>query len=443
MNYKHFLVLVLCVLHLAVSAQKSLLQSGPMLGYSEMKEVLLWVQTKEAATVHFAYWPQGQTDNIAYTGKKQTSKNQAFVAKLIADQVEPGQRYDYDLYINDQKIELDYPTTFQTQTLWQWRTDPPDFTIALGSCLYINEPKYDRPGTPYGGEYEILESIHKMRPDAMLWLGDNTYLREVDWFSKTGIQHRYTHSRSVKEMQALLASTHHYAIWDDHDFGPNNSDRSFFHKDKTKAAFELFWGNPSYGLPQLSEPNQGITSYFQWGDIDFFLLDNRYYRNSNYLKVGKKTMLGEEQLDWLLNALAKSQAPFKMVAIGGQVLNTSKTDETYINHFEEERAYLLRRIREEGIKNVVFLDGDRHHTELSQESLARDQMIYDLTVSPLTSGTGRNVEKDNTNRVNGTLINQRNFGLLAFSGPQRERKMKITIYDGKGAELWTRTIESQ
>jgi hypothetical protein len=30
----------------ALHAQSSLLQSGPMLGYSEMREVLLWVQTK-------------------------------------------------------------------------------------------------------------------------------------------------------------------------------------------------------------------------------------------------------------------------------------------------------------------------------------------------------------------------------------------------------------
>ena len=43
-------------------AQQSLLQSGPMLGYSEMREVMLWVQTKEAAEVQFVYWPKGKVD---------------------------------------------------------------------------------------------------------------------------------------------------------------------------------------------------------------------------------------------------------------------------------------------------------------------------------------------------------------------------------------------
>ncbi|MCB9296995.1 MAG: alkaline phosphatase family protein, partial [Lewinellaceae bacterium] len=37
-------------------AQKALLQSGPMLGYNEMREVLLWAQTTEPAQVQFAYW---------------------------------------------------------------------------------------------------------------------------------------------------------------------------------------------------------------------------------------------------------------------------------------------------------------------------------------------------------------------------------------------------
>jgi len=47
-------------------AQADLLQSGPMLGYSEMKEVLLWVQTKEKAKVQFAYWPKDTRPESPY-----------------------------------------------------------------------------------------------------------------------------------------------------------------------------------------------------------------------------------------------------------------------------------------------------------------------------------------------------------------------------------------
>ena len=134
-------------------------------------------------------------------------------------------------------------------------------------------------------------------------------------------------------MQRLLATAHNYAIWDDHDFGPNNSDRSFIHKDKTLKAFELFWGNPSFGLPGTP----GAISFFQYMDIDFFLLDNRYHRSPNDRRSGQKTVLGKDQLEWLIDALSFSKAPYKMVLVGGQVLNTAPLFENYAHHHFEER----------------------------------------------------------------------------------------------------------
>lgn len=426
---------------LALHGQQSLLQSGPMLGYSEMMEALVWVQTTEAANVQMMYWEQGQTDKKHKTYVQQTDKITGYTAKLIADEVKPSKVYDYQIFINGKAIELDYPTTFQTQTLYQWRTDPPAFKMALGSCAYDNEPAYDRPGKGYGGDYSIFKSIQDKKPDLMLWLGDNTYFREVDWYSWTGILHRHSHARALPELQPLLASTHHYAIWDDHDFGPNDSDRSFVHKDKTKKAFDLFWGNPTSGLP--ANDYKGITTQFQWNDIDFFLLDNRYFRSPNHRKTGDATILGKEQLEWLIDALVSSKASFKMVAIGGQVLTTVENWETYIHHHGEERAYLLKRIEEENLKNIIFLTGDRHHTELSKIVNNRGNTIYDLTVSPLTSGSGSNRDEVNKNRVEGTLRVQRNFGVIEATGSWKERTLGIEIFDTDGKSLWTKEIKRE
>lgn len=408
-----------------------------MLGYSEMKEALIWVQTTRPASVQVEYWPADRPDLRHRTEIRQTIRNEGFTARLIADQVEPGNVYEYALLINDEVVPLDYPAVFQTQALWQWRTDPPPFKMALGSCSYVNEPAYDRPGRPYGADYNIFTTIHQMRPDAMLWLGDNTYLREPDWFSRTGFLHRYTHTRSLPELQALLASTHHYAIWDDHDYGQDNSDGSFVHKDLSTDVFRLFWGNPTCGLPGQG----GTTSAFKWADMDFFLLDNRYFRTANNRKTGQPTLLGQEQLEWLVNALVSSRAPFKFVAVGGQVLNTHAGHETYINLAPDERAFLLKRIEEEGIRNVVFLTGDRHHTELSKLTLGNGIDIYDLTVSPLTSGSHQGEER-NLLREAGTLVSTRNFGMLEFDGPRTERTMTIRIYDSQGVEQWSRTIDT-
>lgn len=419
-------------------SQKNLLQSGPMLGYTDMFETMLWVQTNAPAKVQFTYWDVEAPDKKMKTETFQTRKQDGYTAHLVADEVQPGKKYAYNLIINGLRAELDYPTTFQTQTLWQWRTDPPTFKMALGSCSYVNETMYDRPGNPYGGDYQIFSSIHAQRPDLMLWLGDNTYLREVDWFTHTGFLHRYTHTRSLPELQPLLASTHHYAIWDDHDYGPNDSDRSFVHKEMSRKIFRLFWGNPTYGLPG----NGGITSYFQWADCDFFLLDNRSFRNPNRRQSGEQTVLGETQLEWLVDALVSSKGRFKFVAIGGQVLTTYASNETYVNLCPKERTYLLKRIGEEGIKNVIFLTGDRHHTELSHLVNGAGNSVYDFTVSPLTSGV-HDTDEQNLLRVDGTLVTERNFGTIEVSGPRLERTLIFRIFNSNGEQLWEKEIAAE
>lgn len=423
--------LILCSLPGFLSAQSPLLQSGPMLGYIDTREALLWVQTTEEAEVQFAYWPVNQPDQKYITRSIQTQKEQAFTAKLIADQVQPGQEYQYQLRINGEEISLPYPTRFRTQPIDK-SGDNPDFRVALGSCADIYEAAYDQPAAPYDQRYEIFQSIQTLQPDLMLWLGDNIYLRNADWQSMTGILHRYTYARSLPQLQALLATTHHYAIWDDHDFGPNDSDRSFIHKDKTLEAFRLFWGNPTFGTPHIP----GAISYFRYMDIDFFLLDNRYHRSPNDRQSGPRTILGQDQLEWLIDALAYSNAPYKMVAIGGQVLNTAPVFENYANHHAEERQYLLQRIEAEGITGVVFLTGDRHHSELSRYTNNRGHIIYDLTVSPLTSRSYDAEEEDNRLRVPGTQVGIQNFGILEFSGPKDDRRLVVKVYDTQGKLLW-------
>lgn len=419
-------------------AQKVELKSGPMLGYSEMREVIVWLQTTAKGKIQLNYWDQILPNQIFKSEIVETDISTAFTAKIILSLLEPGKKYGYQVLLNEKPILFPYPLEFQSQSLWQWRTDPPAFSIALGSCAYINDTPYDRPGKPYGSNYHIFESILAKKPDAMLWLGDNTYLRETDWNSRSGILYRYTHTRATPELQGLLGSVHHYAIWDDHDFGPDNSDRGFIHKEATLEAFRLFWGNPTSGLPDQN----GITSQFQWADIDFFLLDNRFSRAPDERKTGERTQFGKAQIEWLLDALKTSNAPFKMIATGGQFLSASAIAENHIKLYPEEREYLIKRIEEEGLTNIIFLTGDRHLTELTEMKLPNGKFIYDLTVSPLTSGVNTNPDS-NVLRVPGTLVTEHNFGLLTFSGKKQERKLTIKIFDAAGKEKWMKEILSE
>ncbi len=417
---------------------QDLINSGPMVGYSTMQEVLLWIQTTESAKVHFEYFEIANPSNRFKTDEKITAKKTGFVAKLIADQVLPGKKYNYEIFINDIKVDRDYVMEFQTQELWKWRTDPPDVNFVVGSCNYVNEVQFDRPGEPYGSNFEIFNSINKKNPDFMLWLGDNTYLRESDWNSRTGFIKRYSHTRALSELQPLLASTHHYATWDDHDYGPNNSDGSFWLKETASEIFKLFWTNPNYDVTG----NGGITGFFQWSDVDFFLMDNRYHRTSNNNFTEYRQILGKDQIDWLINALTFSQATFKFIVIGGQVLSSGAVYENYAT-YPEERKYLIDKIREAKIEGVIFLDGDRHHTILSKMQESEDVYpLYDLTCSSLTAGINDDDESYNIYSLKETLVSVNNFGMLNVTGPANDRELIIKIFDKDGSEIWKKSISA-
>lgn len=418
-----------------VAQQKinGLLAAGPMVGYSTMREVMLWVQTKQAAKVKISYKIVGSNEEF-YTNEVTTQPDSAFVAKLIADRLEPSNRYEYKLFINNTEAKFNYPLKFQSQTLWQHRTDPPDFTFAIGSCAYFNDSLYDRPGKPYGGGYEIYESISSKNPDFMLWLGDNDYLREADWDSWTGIKYRYSHGRAYSQLQPLLAKTHNYAIWDDHDFGSNDADRSYAQKDMTLKAFKLFWGNPSYG----TKNQEGIFSSFQWGDAEFFLLDNRYNRTPNNALTVKKEILGEVQINWLRDKLISSEAKFKFIVIGGQVLNSVAKYENY-STFPDERNVLLNMVAAEKIKGVIFLSGDRHFTEMSK----MDREVYSLfeiTCSPLNSTARGDSTENNIYRIKDTWVCERNYITVGIVGSGKNRSVEIKCFNTTGSLLWSKEI---
>ena len=405
-----------------------------MNGYSAMREAMIWLQTSEQAKVQLVYWPETNKKEKYYSSPIITQEENGFTAHLLANELEPGIKYNYTVLINSDAIEFSYPLHFESQPLWQYRTDPPTFKAVIGSCAYINESKYDRPGKPYGSHYQIFNSINSTNANMMLWLGDNIYLREADYDSKGGIYKRYSHVRSLPELQPLMSNMHHYAIWDDHDFGPNDADRSYHLKNASLQAFKDFWANPSYGINN----SPGITSKFNYYDIDFFLLDNRYNRTSINRVSGDKYILGDEQVDWLIDQLKFSKSPFKMVCIGGQFLSDAAVHENHAR-FNAEREKIIELIFEENITGVIFLTGDRHHTELSL--VERDgNIIYDLTVSPLTSGVHFDNDEINNNRVENTVVQQHNYGLLEFSGEYGKRNLKINIHNADGILQWSKDI---
>lgn len=414
------------------------LAAGPMPGHSSPRSVSLWLQTTAPAKVSIEYWPVGELKNKQRTARILTQTETKNTARIDINALQPGTRYQYRVLINNKKRDFAEATYFSTQALRQKNNTLADFSVALGSCAYINDKDTDRPGRAYGDGFSIFNTIASQQPDMMLWLGDNIYLRRADYSSPAGIAYRYNHVRAFKPLQRLLRSTHHYAIWDDHDFGPNNSNSAYVFKQQALAMFKQYWANPSYGLKETA----GVFTQFSFNDVDFFLLDNRYYRDHPGMPDDSKQMLGAEQLHWLQNALLSSSANFKLIAGGGQFINQRNKYEGWHDYPQEQKRF-LQWLKNSNIKGVIFLSGDRHHSELLKIERDGHYSLYELTCSPLTSGSHKvsRFERKNPQRITGTLVEQRNFCLLEFSGQHQQRQLSMKVLDAAGTELWQRSIK--
>lgn len=415
------------------------LQSGPMVGACALREAKLWVQTNASARAQIVYWDAAVPYPKLQSNVVTTSAPDAFTAHFSLP-TEPGRRYNYQLYIDGELIERPYPTQFTTPELWQYRGDPPAFTVAAGSCTYVNQPEYDRPGPPYGSDYRIFSALAAKAPAAMIWMGDNCYLREGDFDSLPGVQARYTHTRSLPEMQPVLGAMANYAIWDDHDYGTNDSDRSYAFKDLSRQTFQQFWANPTYGVPGAGV--EGITTQFSWGDATFFLLDDRWNRAPDSRTTGERTMLGQNQFQWLVDSLKTNDSRWKIIVLGGPFLNTAQAAENYIKNFPAERAALLEALATERIPGVLFLSGDRHFSEVSKLERPGLYPLYDFTISSLTAGISKGADEPNTLRVPGTHVETHNFALLNFSGPDKARVLSVETFDADGKSLWKQTVRA-
>ena len=425
--------------HAAPANEQPLLSAGPMPGHSAMRATTIWLQGSDASQIALEYWPEKQPEQTRSTVPRTLAAEQQYATHIDITDLQPGTRYRYRVLADGEPLAEPGTLGFQTQPLWQWRTEPPAFRMLAGSCAYINDAAFDRPGKPFGSHYGIFETMARQSPDMMLWLGDNVYFREADYDSRWGMAERYRHTRALPQLQPLLRGTHHYAIWDDHDYGPDNSNRSFPLKDHSLELFKRYWANPTYGLPDTP----GIFTKVSFRDIDFFLLDDRTYRNAdNAPESPAKGMLGEAQLTWLKDALLRSHAPFKIIANGNQMLNDMTGGEGW-SHFEHERSQFLEWLGETRISGVVLLTGDRHYSALFKLEREENYPLYELSCSPLTAGPRRkDIAPGNTRLVPGSQVSERNFCQLDFTGPADARRLTVSVMDADGNPKWSREIAS-
>ncbi|HEY2649082.1 MAG TPA: alkaline phosphatase D family protein [Puia sp.] len=419
--------------------------SGPMLGQVEIRTASIWLQvSSDITSARLIYWKQGHPERSwqkIYDGSLGKEFNPI---RFDIGGLDINSFYQYQFVLNQEKYSSG--GTFRTKDLWQWRKPAPDFSFITGSCAYFNEPVYDRPGKPYGGDSIIFESMANDSAAFTLWLGDNWYTREVDLLSPWGLWYRASRDRAQPVLKNLLKNMPQYAIWDDHDFGPDNSGTSYGLKEVSREIFMKYWCNPFYG-----EDQKGIYSQLSYSDMDLFLTDDRYFRSADELADslnGKpnpdKHFFGQKQLHWLEDALVQSLASFKIIVVGSQTLNPMSRDEGFYNYSYEYHE-LMDFLYENHIKGVLFLTGDRHHSEIVKTERPGNYDLYDITVSPFTSGVAKvkGAEIDNPARVPGSLVEKRNYARISVRGEKNERTCVVQFVGEDGKTLYNWSISEK
>jgi alkaline phosphatase D len=401
-------------------------------GFADQQSITLWLQGAAAQSVRVQLRPAGGTRATPRTLPAELDAQADCSTMLRISDLEPGTAYRYAV-LPARGTQVLAEGRFRTQPLWQWRTDPPTVRIVAGSCAYLNDGRFDRPGPPYGGGEEVFDTIAAAQPDLMLWLGDNIYLREPEWTSREGMNRRYRFYRSHPALRRLWTAAPHLALWDDHDFGPNDADSSFVNRAWALEMFRRYWPVP------YAAPADGLYGQVTQGDVDIFMLDDRSYRYPNrWPDSADKAQFGRAQMHWLKGALVSSRAPFKLVAAGGQFWNRASRYEAW-SRFPAEQQELRQWLAEQKIPGVVFLSGDRHFAQLLRIERPGLYPLHELTTSPLTSSPVREPgddERNNSDMVPGTLFNERNFALLTVSGPRTERVLTIELMDTQGRRRW-------
>ena len=415
------------------------LVSGPWAGNITKRTSTIWLEvTAKVKSVAVRFSKFGDKANFRIVNYRGELGNEFNPIKVDLNALEMNTTYNYSVLIDGKEVSTKFETKFTTNDLWEHRKEAPDFTFLTGSCAYFNEPVYDRPGKPYGGDSSIFDIMANTPAAFHLWLGDGWYTREADYSSIWGLKYRASHDRSLPILQKFMASMPQYAIWDDHDYGPNDQCKSYILKEESRKVFMNYTCNPSYG-----ERNEGIYSVLSYSDIDIFLTDDRYFRSEDNIldSIGgkinlDKTYFGKLQMEWLKNALSYSKATFKIIATGGQVLNTSNKFEC-MQQYSAEYNELLKFLADQKINGVLFFTGDRHHSEVIKLERPTLYPLFDVTNSPYTSGISKvkNIELNNPSRISGTLVEAQNFSKVTVKGKKNNRVLAVEFIGLKGEQL--------
>jgi len=272
------------------------------------------------------------------------STNPAVLHFRLAD-LAPETTYHYALWKNG---------AVDTTQRGQFRTfadGAASFRVALGACAQT------------GSQHPVFPAIRRTDPDLFLHLGDLHY-EDISTPAPPAFRRAYRQVHASTPQADLFRSTALAYVWDDHDYGPNNSSRRAPGRDVAQRVYREYV--PHYPLAP-EERARPIYQAFTAGRVRFLLTDLRSARTRNAAPDSTKTMMGATQKAWFKAQLAQAKDRGHVVAWVSSVpwIGASGDSEDHWGGFAAERRELATYIDSIGMADrLVVLSGDAHMVAL-------------------------------------------------------------------------------
>jgi alkaline phosphatase D len=320
---------------------------------------------------------------------------------------------------------------------------PGIWRVAFGSCAKQSKPQ------------PIWQRIQQSQPDLFVFLGDNFY---ADVQTEVGLRERHREFQNKAELQTFRQQVPHVAIWDDHDYGDDDTGAEYPLKRLSQQLFCDSWGEAADSPRRTRD---GIFECYRYDvkgkTVQLILPDLRFNRGPLIADEGARgdyprwveaalvrarrgeevegwyqpqpdrsaPLLGEAQWAWLE---AQLREPADLRILGSSIqLAAEGTGWECWSHFPHERQRLLDLLQQHRVSGVVTLSGDMHYGELSRLDRPGHYPLWDITSSGLTEVWP--VPTPNRRRV-GKSFADLNFGLLDFDPVQLT--LDLSVHDLRG-----------
>jgi alkaline phosphatase D len=359
----------------------------------------------------------------------------------------------------------------------QMRLAKPDFFIHCGDTIYADGPM------------TAERAVQASEGGGPVW--KNILIPEKAKVAETLAEFRanYRYNLMDANVRRFHAEVPQIWQWDDHEVTNNWSGSKDLSADAryTEKRVPLLIARATRAFleyaPMRHSPEEieRVYRHIPYGPLlDVFVIDMRSYRGPNSFnrqdRVSEETpFLGRDQVRWLKQGLLASRARWKVIAsdmpIGllvgdGQDAQGRARFENLANGDgpalgrEIEMADLLRSIKANGIKNVVWVTADTHYTAAHFYDPTKAQFtdfdpFWEFMSGPLNAGTFGPSATDNTFGIQ--VVYQKHppagqanlppsaglqfYGEIKIDG--RDETMNVALKDVSGATLWTRMLEPQ